>query len=280
MTDKLVKLYYDCFPDIITYDDRIKEVISDASVFTREDANGDIIAAAAVKENKIAFLCVHPDHRGQGIGSSLFAQCETHVKSLGYDKIQMFGLEPYITPGAPLYDGNKELFEKLGYLHTWGDDECVDMKTDLSFIKGLELKLGDTVNGLTYRFATPDDKSAVLDCVKDAHIGFLPYYTSDELYDPDNEEHILIALDGDIVCGTLLVECYDKALGSVGCTATRHAYRGRGVATTMVKIGTKFLADEGFESAWLGFTYTGIIPMYGKSGYSVFMKYFMGEKTL
>ncbi len=279
MLDKIAELFLASCPEIITSRGHIKAVLEGATLFTREN-EGELIAAAAVKNNSIALLCVHPSHRLKGIGRALFAECEKYVKSKGFDKIKMFGLEPYVTPGAPLFDGNRELFERLGYVHTWGDDECVDMITDFSNTDCLKLHIGDTVNGITYRFATHADKPAVLDCVKDAHDHFTPYYSSDELYNPDNDEHILIALDGDLVCGSLLVECYDKARGSVGCTNTRHAYRGRGVATNMVKVATRYLYDEGFKSSWLGFTFTGIIPMYGKSGYKVFMKYFMGEKAL
>ncbi len=279
MLDKICELYYTCCPGVITYDERIKSVINRSKLFTRE-LDGKLVGAAAVTENKIAFVCVHPDYRRRGIGTALFAECEEYVKSQGYDSVQMYGIKDYITPGAPIYEGNIDFFTKLGYIHTWGEDECVDMAASLENYSHSEYKLGDTVDGITYRLATPADRENVLECVTDALEDFREYYTNPELYNGDFPEMIVAAFDGDLAVGALLVECYSKDSGSVGCTSTRHSHRGRGVATTMVKVGTRHLADNGVKSAWLGFTYTGIIPMYGKSGYKVSMKYFMGRKSL
>jgi predicted acetyltransferase len=65
--------------------------------------------------------------------------------------------------------------------------------------------------------------------------------------------------------GALIVsiekEC--KSMGSVGCTATVHKYRNKGIATNMILLGTKYLKDIGLRKAFLGYTYTYIINMYG-----------------
>jgi RimJ/RimL family protein N-acetyltransferase len=57
---------------------------------------------------------------------------------------------------------------------------------------------------------------------------------------------------------------------------TKH--QGKGIATTMVRLGTKYLKDIGLSHAFLGYTYTDILAMYRRAGYEVCMEYFMGEK--
>ena len=56
--------------------------------------------------------------------------------------------------------------------------------------------------------------------------------------------------------------------------------RGRGIATRMVRLGTKYLQSLGLSQAFLGYTYTDIIPMYERSGYRVCQKYLMAKKSL
>ncbi len=276
----ICRLYFASCPKIVTSEESIIGAIKNAHIIKRFDSNGNLTGAAAVVDNVIALLCVRPDCRRQGIGTALFAECEEYVRSKGYDKRKLFGHAASSTPGGPLYEGNAELFEKLGYINTWGDRECVDMSMSLADFHQSESKLGDSVNGITYKRADQTHRKSVLECMAVAEKGFIRYYDNDRLYSPDSDEFALVALDGDRVAGAILVEAYNKELGSIGCTATHNIYRRRGIATNLAKIATRCLAESGIKSAWLAYTYTDLIPMYAQSGYSVFMKYYMGEKPL
>ena len=77
-----------------------------------------------------------------------------------------------------------------------------------------------------------------------------------------------------------LLEVEGEGRGSVGCTATRTDARGQGIATNMVRLGTRFLKDSGMKEAFLGYTYTDIVRMYARAGYSVCQRYFMAVKEL
>ena len=74
------------------------------------------------------------------------------------------------------------------------------------------------------------------------------------------------------------LEVEGEGLGSVGCTATRPEAQGQGIATRMVQAGTQYLKDQGMKKAFLGYTYTDILRMYGRAGYTVCQEYFMAEK--
>ena len=304
-TDDLYNLFNKCFPGIIRSEESAKALLSapDNRVLTTE-RDGTVVSAAVINENHIVMLCVLPEYRGQGIGSALLAECESHIRDAGYDTVSFMRCKHgYLTPGVPMefpgYDGNRVFFEKRGYVHTWGDGECVDMMLDMTDIDDLGVNIGDTVpavskkhpeldpdaleNRMTYRFADESDMEKTADCVAEALEHFVQYYKNPEPYRGEDGERVLIAENGNgLVCGALLVSAGGEAagLGSVGCTSTRESYQGRGIAPNMVKAGTMYLKQQGLEKGYLGFTYTDIIPMYARAGYKVSMKYFMGEKKL
>ena len=283
MVDILFDLYTACFPGIIRETATVKKALSlpENHVITKE-ADGRTVGAAVINGNAVQLLCVLPAYRGQGIGSALLEEAEAYIRAQGQEEIRFCNGPMYITPGVPDFDGAWEFFQKRGYTHDWGDCECVDMSMPLADFAHREHSVGDTVNGYLYRWAELCDIPAIADCVDTAEENFTKYYRNEALYDGTGSQRVLIAVDGDLVCGTLIVsvETEAKGVGSVGCTATRRDRQGRGIATAMVKLGTKYLCDIGLPTAFLGYTYTDIIPMYGRAGYAVYRKYMMAVKTL
>ena len=141
--------------------------------------------------------------------------------------------------------------------------------------------VGDTIDGVTYRWAEICDLDRVAACVSDAEPKFLRYYRNEKFYQKGTERPVLIAEKGrEILGAVLLYISYEENMGSVGATATAHAYRNRGIATNMVRLGTKYLKDIGLKRACLGYTYTQIVHMYARAGYKISVEYFMGEKEL
>ena len=102
------------------------------------------------------------------------------------------------------------------------------------------------------------------------------------LYDEANSQRVLIALDGSKVCGTLIVSAETEApgLGSVGCTAVAHAWRGRHIAANMILLGSRYLRDLGLKNGFLGYTYSGLDKLYGLAGYRICAYYLMAAKKL
>ncbi len=222
------------------------------------------------------------DFQNRGIGSELLRQSETYIASRGFNKIITGTGKDYIMPGVPMNNGVHNFFKKRGYIHSWGDLGCFDMRQMLKDFNYNEYSAGDTINGITYRWADINDLSGIMNCLSDNEEDFTAYYKNEKLYEKDANTLVLLAENHDEVMGTLFVgietEC--KNMGSIGLTATARKHRNKGIATNMVKLGTKYLKDKGLEKAHLSYTYTDLVNLYGRAGYKICMEYFMGEKDL
>ncbi len=282
-------LYKRNFPDNVRARKTEEAILSfrDNIWLEERTADGTLIGAALVNRSAVLMLCVDAPYRNRGIGSALLQKAEAQIKHDGFDTVTVGVGVDYLMPGVPIRGDNVSFFQKRGYTHAWEDCECFDMAMDLAdFVPDPEdaVKLGGVVNGIRYRFAKDEDFEGIKSCLEDAAIKFLKYYIPDWLYEEGSKERILIAEDtanGEI-CGTLLVglETEVPNVGSVGCTAVELSYRYRGIATNMVRAGTRYLRDAGMRGAFLGYTYSGLDKLYGASGYHITTKYMMAEKTL
>lgn len=297
------------FPFIVREERKVLEILGDKEnkVFEKRNGDGERIGAAVVHKNTVYLLCVDEAYRGRGIGSELLEQAERYVRDGGYTEIVVGAGEDYLAPGVPtsrpfypedkfaergveklyagLTDESAKFLRKRGYVHAWDACDCFDMRFPLSEYVSGGHRVGDTMDGITYRFAAADDLPEIKKCTDDAYEKFTKYYLDERKYDASSSERVLIAvdaLDGTTVCGTLIVcaETEGKGLGSVGCTTVHHAYRGRHIAVNMVKLGTGYLKDIGLTDAFLGYTYTGLDRMYGYSGYKICTYYMMAKKKL
>lgn len=288
-TKALVSMFRTCFPGMIRKPETVEAILSspenEAMVCVREGVTAGVIVW---NKNVVILFCVLPEFRSAGIGSALISRLEERLSHESFDEIRFCDGFDYLTPGIPdredmpAYRSNRAFFEKRGYVHSWGECECVDMSMDMSSFTICGHTIGDTLNGVTYRYAAADDIPRVIECTDDGYPDFTPYYREPRLYAPSSPERVLIAETDGIVVGTLMVcfETEEKDVGSVGCTVTRPAYQNRGIATTMVKLGTGAFHERGIPRAYLGYTYTDIIPLYARSGYTVSMRYFMGVKKM
>ena len=168
-------------------------------------------------------------------------------------------------------------------LGTFGLCICFDMRFPLSEFTKDEYKVGDTIDGICYRFAREHDAQSVFACTDAAYEEFTQYYKNDELYRGNGAQNpkVLVATDGDEVVGTLFVnlETEGFGIGSVGCTTVKPSHQGRHIGVNMVTVGTKYLKDAGMKEAYLGYTYTGLDHMYGYAGYKVCIYYMMAKKA-
>ncbi len=280
-TKAILELYKLCFEFNVRSEDEVKRALAlpDNVIFT-ETMNSEVVSVCVLNQNTVILLCTAPSHRNKGAASRLLNKAEEHISQGGHTSVKFCDGATYITPGIPMINRVEDHFIKRGYVHSWGGAECVDMDLNLSEFDYDEHKVGDMIDGIRYRVANFTDLHGLVDCVNDAEPNFTKYYENKALYEANTTEIVFVAECENIVCGALIVsiEASQKGVGEVGCTVTRVSYRGRGIATNLVRLGTRYLKDVGLEKAFLGYTYTDIIPMYQRSGYDVCMKYFMGEK--
>lgn len=262
--------------------------------------NGRLVGTSIINKNTILMLCVDKEYRNQGIGTRLLNDSEEHVLNCGYESISVGVGDDYLMPGIPMatkpynetlnedkiYDNlsneSYHFFSKRGYKHSWNDANCFDMRADLEKVKFPSESIGDTIDGITYRFATVIDIPKIIECTDDAHQQFSQYYENKKLYNENSNERVLIATKDDQVCGTLIIgiETEEIGVGSVGCTAVSHKYRGKHIGVNMVVLGTKYLKSLGLKNGYLGYTYSGLDKMYGYAGYKICIYYAMAQKQL
>ncbi len=283
MVDEIYSMYKENLPDIVRSEEVVKEILSDKNnhiISYRE--GGKLVGVSVINENTIYLLCVDRAFQNRGIGTKLLIQSEEYIASKGFNKVTVGAGKDYIMPGVPMNNGAHTFFKKHGYIHAWGDCGCFDMSQQLKDFNYAEHSIGDTINGITYRWAAADDIDNIVKCVSDAEEDFVQYYKDKSIYEKDTGTLVLIAEKDSEVLGTLMVsiEAEGKGMGSVGCTATAHKARNKGIATNMVILGTKYLKDIGLSKAVLGYTYTDIVNMYGRAGYKISMEYYMGEKAM
>ena len=280
MTTEIFDLYQKCLPDIVRGEEKVKQILGDKDnhIIVRRQGSA-LIGVSVINENIIYLLCVDEPLQHQGIGGELLNESEQFMKAQGFSKVILGAGKEYIMPGVPMKHGAHNFFQKRGYVHSWGETGCFDMEQDLRDFVYNDHSVGDAIDGVTYKWATPEYLEQVVLCVADAEAKFVPIYQNKEYYHEGTIRPILIAItDGEVAGAVLLYVGSTEDMGSVGAVATAHKYRNRGIATNMVLIGTRHLKDVGLSRATLGYTYTQIVHMYGRAGYKVSQEYFMGEK--
>lgn len=272
------------------------------SIFEKRDSNNKLIGCAIVNENVILLLVVDEAYRNKGLGSGLLKKCEENIMDNSYDNVVLGAGSDYLMPGVPtsrkytesvhenlcpkVNDRASAFFEKRGYVHSWNKCNCFDMKMSLHHFEDNNETIGDTINGITFRWAALDDLDEIIDCADDAcqyqEEKFSVYYRNPKLYEADHNQKVLVAVKDNIIVGTLIVsiETEGKDLGCVGCTCVSFKESHQGIGTNLVRLRTRYLKDIGLSNASLGYTYTGLDKMYGAVGYEISTYYFMGEKQI
>ena len=299
--------YYKTFRNNFTYVSReentLKSIINNPdNIIIEEKNNNNLMGFSIINKNTILLLFVYEQYRNNGIGSILLNKSEQIIKENGYDKVILGAGYDYLMPGVPtskkyttsineelnplVNDKASNFFENKGYIHSWGECNCFDMKMNLSIFNHNEYSVGDTINDITYRWANINDIDDIVECADDScqyqDEKFSKYYKNTKLYEENNNQRVLVAIKQNKIVGSLIVsiETEAKDLGCVGCTCVLFKETHQGIGTNLVKLGTKYLKDIGLNKASLSYTYTGLDKLYGYSGYKISTYYFMGEKIL
>ena len=300
--NKYYEMFRKNFPYIVRNEEEALAIINNPEnkIIEISDENGNLVGVSIIHKNTILMLCVNKEYRNNGIGSKLLNESENHIYKKEYDKANIGVGDNYLMPGIPMAtkpyeeqlkedkiynDVNNDsykFFARRGYVHSWDDANCFDMRAELDKVEFPNESIGDTIDGITYRFATISDIPKIVECTDDAEQDFTKYYKNEKLYSDDSKQKVLIATNNDEVCGTLIIsiETEAKGLGSVGCTAVSHKYRGKHIGVNMVVLGTKYLKELGLKNGYLGYTYSGLDKMYGYAGYKICIYYAMAQKHL
>ena len=300
--DELYELLLRSAPNTVRAVETARAVLNAPGNYTelRRDSAGRLIAALVMQGGTVYMLCVAPEARRRGIGSELLALAEARARSIGCADITIGAGDDYITPGVPtsimpyketpplppaLYSGLDDsaarFFINRGYTHYWGNCNCFDMRAELNGAAALPTPPCD-IDGVHYRFAEPADMAAVAQCVRAAHPPFEQYYTAPELYTPSSRQRVLAAERCGTVAGAIIVslESEGAGIGSVGCTAVSPEHQGRGIGSGLTRVSTGALRSCGMQTAFLGYTYSGLERMYGRAGYRICVYYLMARKAL
>lgn len=300
---EIIDIYRRNFPYISRDEKTVEEIIkNEYNIFFEERNNGNLIGCAIVNKNTIILLVVDKDYRNQGVGTKLLEKCEKTIIDNGYDEIILGVGFNYLMPGVPtskkymdsvnenldalVNDNASNYFEKRGYKHSWNNCNCFDMRMSLSDFNKNNYSVGDTINDVSYRWATIDDLNEIIICADDAcqfqDEKFSKYYRNPDLYKEDNNQKVLVAVKNNKIVGTLIVsiETEGKDLGCVGCTCVSFEETHQKIGTYLVMLGTKYLKDIGLKNASLSYTYTGLDKLYGYSGYMISCYYMMGKKVI
>jgi len=280
--NEIYKLYKETLPDIVRNEEIIKAILGNPNNhIIRHEVDGRMIGVSMIGDHTNYLICVDKSFQCKGIGTALLRESEEYIVAAGFDKIVLGAVKEYIMPGVPMNHGAHHFFEKRGYNHSWGDMRCVDMGQDLRDFQYDAHSVGDTINGITYRWAKIDDLDNVLLSLSDNQEDFSAYYQNRNCYKEESKERVLIAERDNEVMGTLaiFIESDQIEMGSLGLMATARQHRNQGIATTLVTLATKYLKDVGMKRVHGGYTYSDLIGMYGRTGLNVCMDYFMGEKV-
>lgn len=277
MIHELYRLFQVCFPEYpaseAVFNEQLKPEL--AQIVSEYDG-GRLIGYSLIHGNSISLLCVAPDYRNQGIGSRLLEQSEELIRETGAQTIILGRGKHYLLQGVPADEPSaQDFFERRGYSADW---VSANMELQTAEYDPVRFPIPEAPRWLQFRMATEEDRPTVLQAVADVHENWVRYYKS--CTDPI----ILAILDGKIV-GFEIVEAdggifgnAECKVGAFGCVGVIHSARERGIGRQMVARAIEWLKSQGCDTIQL--RYVALVDWYGRIGFSVKHRQWMGEKAI
>jgi mycothiol synthase len=245
-------------------------------------AVGVVRAQRAPTERHRVYIegCVHPAHRGRGLGRRLLGWLETRAAQSHAERHPHLPGEYEVTPYVQV-SSQVRLLERAGYrpVRWW-----YEMERDLSVPPPPPPSPPD---GLRLEPFGPDHHDAVRRAHNEAFAGhwgsserdareWAQWYTGSHAFRP---EISFVMLDGDEIAGYVLAYHWaadTEATGVkeawVGQVGTRAAWRGRGVASTLLARALAACTDAGYQRAALSVdseNASGALGLYERLGFVV-----------
>lgn len=245
--------------------------------------DGDGLAAQALVEGMNPersldiYGRVHPDHRARGVGSALLAWCEGRA-------LERSPALPILRGSTPSSDGpGRALFEGHGFAY---------VRTFWHMHRLLHgvVEAGHDPGGIAIRsYDHERDLRGTYDALEEAfadHWGYEPFPFEEHVREMTRNDHRLVAVAaaGEEIVGTAIARLVEGQ-GWIDVVGTRAAWRGRGIAKTMLLRVFAALRDAGASSVTLNVDSengTGATALYEAvgmrvhRGWNVFEKRFDG----
>ncbi len=242
--------------------------------------DGEVLAGCSVvHENCIRLLCVSPERRKIGIGTSLLNDSEKLIAENGFKQAVLGGRDSglFIGETVPVESSeNSETFwTRRGYV---SDDGCIEMKMPLSEFDYDGLNIPSCPAETVFGYIEKDEYNDLLRAVGEVDTDWVQYFTA--------ESPIFAArLNGKIAGFCMIDENADTVISSgsnnvcsIGCVGVVPEMRKNGIGLSMVAEAARIAKQDGCTDAFIHYTY--LDKWYGRLGFKTFLRYRFSEKEL
>lgn len=253
------EIFKSCFPELRLDERQFRELsgIASGQIFRCNDG------FALVCGNCVRLLCVAPEKRGTGVGTSLLQKAEGYICSQGYSRAELGGTDSRLLIGAP--EDCSQFFTKRGYSLTERVAEMYgtpDMLRSAPAAEGADFEFCRG-SGLHHAVAAVDQD-------------WVQYFDGGEIFCGYSGGKIasFCILDDDVDC----LFSDGTRVGSIGCVGTVPPFRRRGIGLKMVELAARELYRRGCDKIFIH--YTGVYDWYAKIGFKTGIMLRLGGKNL
>lgn len=253
------EIFKSCFP-VLRLDERQFRELSGISSGHAFCCDGGF---ALVSGNCVRLLCVAPEKRKTGVGTSLLKKAEEHIRSLGYSRAELGGTDSGLLIGAP--EECSRFFTKRGYTL---NERVAEMYGTPDMLRS-----APAAEGADFKFCRG---SGLPEAVAAVERDWVQYFDGGEIFCGYSGGKIasFCLLDDDVDC----LFSDGTRVGSIGCVGTVPEFRRRGIGLKMVELAARELYSRGCEKIFIH--YTGVYEWYAKIGFRTGIMLRLGGKNL
>lgn len=280
MKKKIYNLFSKSFPQFFIGEDVFFRLldIDNCNVIPYYDR--EVLAGCSVvHENCIRLLCVSPDCRRTGIGTSLLHDSEKLIEEKGFKKAVLGGRDSGLFIGetvpAEQPEDSKTFFARRGYAF---DEDCIEMKMPLAEFDYDGLNIPPCPDGTVFGYVEKDGCKDLLRAVGDVDTDWVQYFTP-------GSPVFAARVNGKIVGFCMIDENADTIISdgsnnvcSIGCVGVVPEMRKNGIGLSMVAEAARIAKRDGCTDAFIHYTY--LDKWYGRLGFKTFLRYRFSEKEL
>ena len=249
------EIFTRCFPELPLTEQQFLRLsgLEHGAVF-REDGGFVLTDGGSIR-----LLCVIPEERGNGLGTSLLARAEEHISTRGHSHAELGGTSSQLLIGAP--ESSADFFRKRGYVlvaEMYGTPEM--------------LREAPPADGAEFWFFRGDGLAGAVAAVDE---DWVQYFNGGEIFCGmcGNDIASFCIVEDDVEC----IFSSGKT-GSIGCVGTVPGFRRHGIGLKMVELAARELYSQGCERIFIH--YTGVYDWYAKIGFRTGLMLWLGGKEL